>query len=136
MALVLQFLSTKIFQRTLSFSAKELASSIPGGCSRFASAKVRLFCKQPKKHERNFKKITKNGGKRDNKGKNTPYLYYYRDSPPAPLQERGADTSGRDTGRLINPYREQRSEYSIRSARQYYMQRCDDSENKERGKQQ
>ena len=60
----------------------------------------------------------------------------YRDSPPAPLQERGADTSGRDTGRLISPYREQRSEYSIRSARQYYMQRCDDSENKERGKQQ
>ena len=73
MALVLQFLSTKIFQRTLSFSAKELASSIPGGCSRFASAKVRLFCKPPKKHERFFKKITKNGGKRDNKGKNTPY---------------------------------------------------------------
>ena len=53
----------------------------------------------------------------------------YRDSPPAPLQERGVDTSGRDTGWLISPYREQRGEYSIRSARQYYMQRCDNTEN-------
>ena len=53
----------------------------------------------------------------------------YRDSSPAPLQEREADTSGRETERLISPYREQRGEYSIRSARQYYMQRCDNTEN-------
>ena len=44
--------------------------------SRFASAKVGLFCKPAKKHERKFKKITKNGCRRDNKGENTPYLYY------------------------------------------------------------
>ena len=48
--------------------------------SRFASAKVRLFRKPAKKHERKFKKITKNGCKRDNKGKNTPYLYYIDDN--------------------------------------------------------
>ena len=81
MALVLQFLSTKIFQRTLSFSAKELASGIAGGCSRFASAKVRLFCKPPKKHERNFKKIVKMGVKRttteENEG-SIPYYIIYR----------------------------------------------------------
>ena len=77
MALVLQFLSTKIFQRTLSFSAKELASGIAGGCSRFASAKVRLFCKPPKKHERNFKKIAKMGVKRTtNKDRKEGIPYY------------------------------------------------------------
>ena len=43
--------------------------------SRFASAKVELFRKPAKKHERKFKKITKNGCRRDNKGKNTPYLF-------------------------------------------------------------
>ena len=76
------------------------------------------------------------GVKRTIKGRIHLIFIIYRDSPPAPLQERGADTSGRDAGRLISPYREQRSEYSIRSERQYYMQRCDDSEDKERGKQQ
>jgi hypothetical protein len=47
--------------------------------SRFASAKVELFRKPAKKHERNFKKITKNGCKNDNKGRidgDIPYIYY------------------------------------------------------------
>ena len=48
-------------------------------CSRFASAKVRLFRKPAKKHERNFKKIAKNGCKNDNKVRiegDIPYIYY------------------------------------------------------------
>ena len=77
MALVLQFLSTKIFQRTLYFyCVGKPTPPVSRSCSRFASAKVELFHKLAKKHERKFKKIAKNGCRRDNKGKNTPYLYY------------------------------------------------------------
>ena len=79
MALVLQFLSTKIFQRTLSFWRKKTNSIICRSRSRFASAKVSLFRKPTKKHERNFKKIAKNGCKNDNKGRierDIPYIYY------------------------------------------------------------
>ena len=54
----------------------------------------------------------------------------YRETLPQPLCKRGGvDTTGKETERLISPYREQRGEYSIRSARQYYMQRCDNTEN-------
>ena len=71
-------------------------------CSRFASAKVELFRKLAKKRERFFKKKKKKECKKDNNNRNeesTPYYIIYRerekDSPPAPLQERGVDSTER-----------------------------------------
>ena len=62
--------------------------------SRFASAKVRLFRKPAKKHERKFKKIAKNGCKRDNKetekGRYTLLILYIERLSPSPSAREGS----------------------------------------------
>ena len=68
MALVLQFLSTKIFQRTLSFLAQENQLRISAGVVPVLRVQRYDFSRN---HQRNmkvfFKKMTNNGCKRDNK---------------------------------------------------------------------
>jgi hypothetical protein len=58
--------------------------------SRFASAKVGLFHKPTKKHERNFKKITKMGVEGTIKGEVHIIYIIYREISPSPSAREGS----------------------------------------------
>ena len=72
-----KFCLRKSFKELFPYLRRKTNSVVCRSRSRFASAKVLLFLKPPKKHERFFRKMTNNGCKRHNKGTENRWYTLY-----------------------------------------------------------